>query len=171
MASTGEVGCLGDSFDQALITSVISVGNDVPAKRVLISSGNALQKADLLDACRLLVEHGYELYATGGTCRYLYENNIPSMRVLWPTDKSNPVLSGIFPQVLDLIHKKQVDLVINIPKNFTDMELDNGYLIRRAAIDSNIPLFTNARLATAFIKAFCSIPQDEIPVKSWDEYK
>ena len=144
MASTGEVGCLGDSFDQALITSVISVGNDVPAKRVLISSGNALQKADLLDACRLLVEHGYELYATGGTCRYLYENNIPSMRVLWPTDKSNPVLSGIFPQVLDLIHKKQVDLVINIPKNFTDMELDNGYLIRRAAIDSNIPLFTNA---------------------------
>ena len=171
MASTGEVGCLGDSFDQALITSVISVGNDVPAKRVLISSGNALQKADLLDACRLLVEHGYELYATGGTCRDLYENNIPSMRVLWPTDKSNPVLSGIFPQVLDLIHKKQVDLVINIPKNFTDMELDNGYLIRRAAIDSNIPLFTNARLATAFIKAFCSIPQDEIPVKSWDEYK
>jgi len=105
------------------------------------------------------------------TCRYLYENDIPSMRVLWPTDKDNPVLSGIFPQVLDLIHKKQVDLVINIPKNFTDMELDNGYLIRRAAIDSNVPLFTNARLATAFIRAFCSIPIDKLPIKSWDEYK
>ena len=170
MSSTGEVGCLGDDMNEALLKSVISVGNNIPEKKVLISSGNALQKADMLLACHTLADHGYEIYATGGTFRYLQENNIPAVKVLWPNDEENPELKGRYPQVLDLIHNRKVDLVINIPKNFTDMELDNGYRIRRAAIDSNVPLFTNARLATAFIRAFCTISLEDVQIKSWDEY-
>ena len=118
----------------------------------------------------ILADHGYEIYATGGTFRYLQENNIPAVKVLWPNDEENPELKGRYPQVLDLIHNRKVDLVINIPKNFTDMELDNGYRIRRAAIDSNVPLFTNARLATAFIRAFCTMSLEDVQIKSWDEY-
>ena len=170
MSSTGEVGCLGDDMNEALLKSVISVGNNIPAKKILISSGNALQKADMLLACQTLADNGYEIYATGGTFRYLQEQNIPVTRVLWPNDEMNPELKGRYPQVLDLIHNRQVDMVINIPKNFTDMELDNGYRIRRAAIDSNVPLFTNARLATAFIRAFCTMSLDDVQIKSWDEY-
>ena len=170
MSSTGEVGCLGDDMNEALLKSVISVGNNVPRKKILISSGNALQKADMLLACHTLADHGYEIYATGGTFRYLEEQNIPATKVLWPNDAVNPELKGRYPQVLDLIHNREVDMVINIPKNFTDMELDNGYRIRRAAIDSNVPLFTNARLATAFIRAFCTMSLDDVQIKSWDEY-
>lgn len=170
MASTGEVGCLGDDALEALLKSNMAVGYNIPRRNILISSGNALQKADLLPACDMLVRHGYQIYATGGTCDYLKDNGIPSSRVLFPNETENPVMLGIFPSAIDLICHHAVDMVINIPKNFTDMEIDNGYRIRRAAIDSNVPLYTNARLATAFIKAFCTIPLEEIKIKAWDEY-
>jgi len=166
MTSTGEVGCLGDSFDEALLKSMLSVGHRIPKKNIVVSSGNALQKADLLRACQLLVAKGYNIYATGGTCTYLNENEVPATRVLWPSDEPVEGLES----VIDMIHDKKIDLVINIPKNFSSHELTNGYKIRRASIDFNVPLITNARLATAFIKAFCAISQDEIQIKSWDEY-
>ena len=167
MASTGEAACLGHSFEEALLGALLSVGQRIPARSILISSGDPLQKADLLPACRLLAERGYELYTTEGTWRYLYENGIRTTRALWPSDRGNPVLSATFPQVLDLIAEHKVEMVINIPKNRTDKELDNGYKIRRAAIDANIPLFTDARLATAFIGAFCHCGEDSIEVKEW----
>jgi len=169
MSSTGEVGCLGDDLNEALLKSILSVGNTIPTKKILLSTGDPLQKADMLNACRLLSQAGYELYATGGTYKYFIENSIPCTRVLWPTEVGNPNFSRFRP-ALDLIHNKEVDMVINIPKNFTDQELSNGYLIRRSAIDFNIPLFTNARLATAFIKAFCKLTEADIQIKSWDEY-
>ena len=170
MSSTGEVGCLGDDLNEALLTSVISVGNHIPEKRILLSNGDAVQKADMLNACRMLSEHGYELYATGGTYKYLIENSIPCTKVLWPSECDNPNFQGKFRPALEMIQNKDVDMVINIPKNYTETELDNGYQIRRAAIDFNIPLFTNTRLATAFIRAFCSTKLEDIRIKSWEEY-
>ena len=170
MSSTGEVGCIGDNLDEALLKSVLSVGNTIPKKKILLSTGDPLQKADMLRACKILVEHGYELYATGGTYKYFIENSIPCERVLWPSECENPVFKGRFTPAIDLIRNKEVEMVINIPKNFTGEELSNGYHIRRAAIDFNIPLFTNARLAIAFIRAFCSMSLDDIQIKSWDEY-
>ena len=166
MASTGEVGCLGDTLNESLLLSSIAVGNNIPAKNVLISSGTPKQKADLLEACQQLVDCGYDILATGGTYRYLKENGIPSTRVSWQHEAPDGAEN-----VLKVIRERRVDMVINIPKNYSDQELDNGFQIRRAAIDSNIPLFTNARLASAFINAFCTLPLDDIQIKSWDEYE
>ena len=165
MASTGEVGCIGDNLDEALLKSMLSVGHRIPRTSILISSGNPLQKADLLSACQLLAQKDYTIYATGGTCRYLNENGVPALRALWPNEQEEGVSAA-----LDLIRTHRVELVINIPKNFTHKELSNGYKMRRAAIDFNVPLITNSRLATAYIRAFCSTPQEAIGIKSWDEY-
>lgn len=166
MASTGEVGCLGDTLNESLLLSSIAVGNNVPKKNILISSGTPKQKADLIEACQQLVDNGYNILATGGTFRYLRENGIESTRVSWQHEAPDGAEN-----VLKVIRERKVDMVINIPKNYTDQELDNGFQIRRAAIDSNIPLFTNARLASAFINAFCTLPLDQIQIKSWDEYE
>jgi carbamoyl-phosphate synthase large subunit len=171
MASTGEVGCLGDNFDDALLKSIVSVGYPVPEKGILISSGDALQKASLLDACRMLAAKGYKIYATGGTQRYLSENGVYSMRAVWPSEyEQDKSLAGKFDTALDLLEARKVDLVINIPKNYTHVELTNGYRIRRAAVDFNIPLITNARLATAFVRAFCAMGIDSVSIKSADEF-
>ncbi len=170
MHSTGEVGCIGDDFNEALLNSMLSVGYEIPKKNILISSGNALQKADLLNACRLLHERGYKLYGTEGSARYLNENGVPAERVIWPTEAHNPELAGKYKAAMDMLSNKELDLVINIPKNFSHKELTNGYYVRRASIDFNIPLITNARLATAFIRAFCAMSIDDIQIKSWDQY-
>ncbi|MBQ5935784.1 MAG: carbamoyl-phosphate synthase (glutamine-hydrolyzing) large subunit [Bacteroidales bacterium] len=165
MASTGEVGCIGDTFDEALLKAMLSVGHRIPGGAVLISSGNALQKADMLPACQLLHAKGFTLYASRGTCRYLNENGVSALPVRFPDEQ------GAEPSALELIRDHRVDLVINIPKNFTHGELTNGYRIRRAAIDFNVPLITNSRLATAYIRAFCTLEPDGLPVKAWDEYR
>ena len=165
MASTGEVGCLGDNTSTALLKSMMSVGHRIPKKTVLLSTGSAKQKAEMLDAARMLVNHGYELYATGGTSKYLTDNGIDNTLVHWPSDPDQQ------PQALDLLHSHQIDMVVNIPKNLTTHELTNGYKIRRAAIDLNVPLITNSRLASAFIQAFCTVNLDEIGIKSWNEYR
>ncbi len=170
MHSTGEVGCIGDDFNEALLNSMLSVGYEIPKKNVLISSGNALQKADLLNACRLLHERGYKLYGTEGSCKYLNENGVPAERVIWPNEAQDPELAGKYKQAMEMLSNKELDLVINIPKNFSHKELTNGYYVRRAAIDFNIPLITNARLATAFIRAFCAMSLDDIQIKSCDQY-
>ena len=170
MHSTGEVGCIGDDFNEALLNSMLSVGYEIPKKNVLISSGSVLQKADLFSACKLLHERGYNLYATEGTAKYLVENGVPAERVIWPTEAHDPELAGKYKAAMDMLANKELDLVINIPKNFSTGELTNGYHIRRAAIDYNIPLITNARLATAFIRAFCAMSIDDIQIKSWDQY-
>ena len=164
MASTGEVGCIGDNTDTALMKSMLSVGYRVPKKTVLLSTGGAKQKAEMLDAARMLVNHGYELYATGGTSKYLTENGIANTLVHWPSDEGQP-------QALDLLHQHKIDMVVNIPKDLTTHELTNGYKIRRAAIDLNVPLITNSRLASAFIHAFCNVPVEQIGIKAWSEYK
>jgi len=164
MASTGEVGCIGIDSAEALIKSMISVGNRIPKKAVLMSTGTAKQKAELLDAAHELSNRGYTIYATGGTHSYLNDNGIPAIRVYWP---SQPDMQ---PQAIELLHDHLVDMVVNIPKNFTTTELTNGYKIRRAAIDLNIPLLTNARLASAYIDAFTTHPVDDIEIRSWDEY-
>lgn len=164
MASTGEVGCIGDNTDTALLKSMLSVGYRIPKKTVLLSTGGAKQKAEMLDAARILVEHGYELFATAGTSKYLTDNGIANKLVHWPSDSGQP-------QALDLLHEHKIDMVVNIPKDLTTHELTNGYKIRRAAIDLNVPLITNSRLAIAFIHAFCSIGIDGIGIKSWNEYK
>ena len=164
MASTGEVGCIGNDSPEALIKAMVSVGNRVPSRGVLLSTGTPKQKADMLDAAHELANRGYTIYATGGTHAYLNDNGIPAIRVYWPSQ------SDMQPQAIDLLHEHKVDMVVNIPKNFTDMELSNGYKIRRAAIDLNIPLLTNARLASAYIDAFTTHPLDEMEIKSWDEY-
>jgi carbamoyl-phosphate synthase large subunit len=164
MASTGEVGCIGDDVYTAILESMLSVGYRIPKKTVLLSTGTPKQKAEMLDAARMLVDHGYELFATGGTARYLAGNGIPNTLVHWPSEE------GEQPQALDLLHQRKIDLVVNIPKDLTPRELSNGYKIRRASIDLNIPLLTNARLATAFITAFCTVDPDAIPIKSWDEF-
>ena len=165
MASTGEVGAIGTHFDDALLTSMLAVGYRIPKKNIMVSSGGTKSKVDLLDACRLLQQNGYTLFATGGTQRFLTENGVESSYVAWPDEE------GDRPKVNDLIAEKRFDLVINIPKNLTERELTNGYKIRRGAIDFNIPLITNARLASAFIKAFCKISEDDIEIKHWAEYK
>lgn len=164
MSSTGEVGCLGDDSSTALLKSMLSVGQRIPKKTVLLSTGGAKQKAEMLDAAKMLLQHGYELYATGGTSKYLTENGIENTLVYWPSDE------GKVPQALDLLHEKKIDMVVNIPKDLTPRELTNGYKIRRAAIDLNVPLITNSRLASAFITAFCNVSMDDIDIKAWGEY-
>lgn len=164
MASTGEVGAIGAHFDDALLTSMLAVGYRIPEKNIMVSSGGSRSKVDLLDACRLLQQHGYNLYATGGTQKFLEDNGVKSLYVAWPDEKSAEL------KVDEMIAQKKFDLIINIPKNLTERELTNGYKIRRGAIDYNIPLITNARLASAFIKAFCRMPQDKIEIKHWGEY-
>ena len=165
MSSTGEVGCIGYDTSEAILKSMLSVGYTIPKKNILLSTGSAKQKADLLEAAHQLHEHGYNLYATGGSHQFLTDNGIPAVKVYWPSESDKE------PQALQMIHDKKIDFVVNIPKNLTATELDNGYKIRRAAIDFNIPLITNTRLAAAFIDAFCNISLDEIQIKSWDEYK
>src|SRR5574344_1383490 len=164
MASTGEVGCLGDDTNQALLKSMLSVGHRIPKKNILLSTGGAKQKAEMLDAAKMLVENGYKLFATGGTSKYLTDNGISNTLVYWPSEEMQP-------QALDMLHHKEIDMVVNIPKNLTAGELTNGYKIRRAAIDLNVPLITNSRLASAFIYAFCTVKLDDIDIKSWSEYK
>lgn len=164
MASTGEVGCIGDNFHDAMLKSMLSVGYRIPKKTVLFSTGPAKSKVALLEAARLLHLKGYELYATGGSQKFLEENGVPAKLVYWPSDNKQP-------SALDMIQNKQIDLVVNIPKNFTSNELNNGYKIRRSAIDFNIPLLTNSRLASAFIQAFCKMDIDDIEIKAWNEYE
>ena len=164
MASTGEVGCIGDDVSEAILKSMLSVGQRIPEKNILLSTGTAKQKVAMLDAARLLAKKGYNLYATGGTHRFFAENGIPSTLVYWPSE------TGKEPQALTLLHEKKIDMVVNIPRDLSAGELDNGYKIRRAAIDLNIPLITNARLASAFINAFCTLSMDDIQIKSWQEY-
>ena len=165
MASTGEVGCLGDSFDEALLKALLSVGLSIPARAVLISSGDPMQKAKLLPYCQMLADHGYTLYATPGSQKYLEENGIPAKVAHWPGDAPEGE------DAVDLIRSHTVDLVVNVPKNFTRRELTNGYRIRRAAVDFNVPLITNARLASAFIRAFCTLRPEDLAIKAWDEYQ
>ena len=165
MTSTGEVGCIGDDVSEAILKSMLSVGLRIPEKNILLSTGSAKQKVAMLDAARLLADKGYNLYATGGTHRFLQENGIPSTLVYWPSEE------GMEPQALKMLHERKIDMVVNIPRDLSAGELTNGYKIRRAAIDLNIPLITNARLASAFIKAFCTLTMDDIQIKSWNEYK
>lgn len=165
MMSTGEVGCIGDDTHEAILKSMLSVGYRIPERSVLLSTGGYKQKVDMLDAARLLHEQGYTLYATQGTHDMLRENEIPSILVFWPSDE------GQEPQALDLLHQRKIDMVVNINKNLTTRELTNGYRLRRAAIDLNIPLLTNARLASAFITAFCTTPIEKLSIKPWSEYK
>ena len=164
MSSTGEVGCLGDDTNTALLKSMLSVGHRIPKKNILLSTGGAKQKVAMLDAAKMLIDHGYNLYATGGTSKFLTENGIQNTHVLWPSEE------GDEPKALDLLHNHTIDMVVNIPKNLTSSELTNGYKIRRAAIDLNVPLITNARLASAFIYAFCTTKLEDIGIKSWSEY-
>ena len=164
MSSTGEVGCLGDDTNTALLKSMLSVGHRIPKKNILLSTGGAKQKVAMLDAAKMLLENGYNLYATGGTSKFLTENGIQNTLVLWPSEE------GDAPKALDLLHNHTIDMVVNIPKNLTSSELSNGYKIRRAAIDLNVPLITNARLASAFIYAFCTTKIEDIDIKAWGEY-
>ena len=166
MSSTGEVGCIGNDTSCALLKSMLSVGHRIPAKNILLSTGGAKQKADMLDAAQMLVKHGYNLYATAGTSRFLTENGIRNTRVLWPSEEAE----GDAPRALDMLHNHEIDMVVNIPKDLTSSELSNGYKIRRAAIDLNVPLITNSRLASAFIYAFCTVKLDEMEIKAWGEY-
>ncbi len=163
MSSTGEVGCIGDDTSEAVLKAMLSVGYKIPKKAILLSSGTARQKVDLLEPARLLHRKGYTLCATEGTHKFLEENGIPSLTVYLPGDTRKP-------QALDLLHNREIDLVVNIPKNLTPRELSNGYKVRRTAVDLNIPLITNTRLASAFISAFCELGLDDIKIKSWDEY-
>lgn len=163
MASTGEVGCIGEDTSCAVLKSMLSVGYRIPEKNILMSTGNAKQKAETLEAAKLLVAKGYRLYATGGSHKYLADNGVESTLVYWPSEEGQP-------QALEMLHERKIDMVINIPKDLTAGELDNGYRIRRAAIDLNIPLITNAKLATAFITAFCTMTPDDIAIRSWQEY-
>lgn len=164
MSSTGEVGCLGDDTSTALLKSMLSVGLRIPKKTILLSTGGAKQKAEMLDAAKMLKQHGYKLYATVGTSKYLAENGIENTCVYMPSDE------GQHPQALDLLHEKKIDMVVNMPKDLTPRELTNGYKVRRAAIDLNVPLITNSRLASAFISAFCNVSLDDIDIKAWGEY-
>ncbi len=163
MSSTGEVGCIGDDFDEAILAAMISVGYGIPERAVMVSSGDSKSKVDLLDPCRLLQEHGYTIYATSGTARFLADNGVTAETVGWPDEE-------VPNNIMDMIAGHKFELVVNIPKNLTRRELTNGYRIRRGAIDHNIPLITNSRLASAFIQAFCKLKQADIPVKSWQEY-
>ena len=165
MASTGEVGCLGDDTNTALLKSMLSVGQRIPEKNILLSTGGPKQKAETLDAARQLVKNGYKIYATVGSSKFLTENGVENTMVYWPSD------SDKHPQAIDMLHRHEIDLVVNIPKDLTVSELSNGYKIRRAAIDLNVPLITNSRLASAFINAFCRVKLDDIDIKAWSEYK
>ena len=162
MASTGEVGCIGSDTSCAVLKAMLSVGYRIPKKNILLSTGTPKQKVEMLSAARLLQQKGYKLFATGGTSKFLTENGVENTQVYWPSETNQQ------PQALDMLHKKEIDMVVNIPKNLTAGELSNGYKIRRAAIDLNVPLITNARLASAFINAFCT---DDPAIKSWAEYK
>ena len=164
MASTGEVGCIGDDTSCAVLKAMLSVGYRIPEKNVLMSTGTLKQKVDLLQAARALKAKGYNIFATGGSSKFLAENGVENTRVYWPSEEGQP-------QALEMLHKKEIDMVVNIPRDLTPTELENGYKIRRAAVDLNIPLVTNARLASAFINAFCSMSIDDIAIKSGDEYK
>lgn len=164
MASTGEVGCLGQDTSCALLKAMLSVGYRIPQKGILLSTGDPKQKVDMLEAARMLQQQGFTLYATGGTSAFFEENGVKTVRVYWPSEEGTP-------QALDLLHRKEIDLVVNIPKNLSSSELDNGYKIRRASIDLNIPLITNARLASAFIGAFCSMKVEDLAIQSWNEYQ
>jgi len=164
MASTGEVGCIGDDFYDAMLKAMLSVGYKIPEKSILFSTGPAKSKVELLEAARLLHKRGYKIYATEGSRKFLVDNGIPAVKVYWPTDSKQP-------NAIDMISRKEIDLVINIPKNFTTSELNNGYKIRRAAIDFNVPLLTNSRLASAFIQAFCKLDVDNVEIKHWQEYE
>lgn len=164
MASTGEVGCIGSDTSCAVLKAMLSVGYRIPKKNILLSTGTPKQKVDMLEAARMLQKKGYNIFVTGGSSKFLTENGVENTRVYWPSEEGHP-------QALEMLHKKEIDMVVNIPKNLTAGELDNGYKIRRAAIDLNIPLITNARLASAFINAFCTMDIDDIAIKSWEEYK
>ena len=164
MASTGEVGCIGSDTSCAILKAMLSVGYRIPKKNILLSTGTPKQKVDMLSAARMLQKKGYNIFATGGSSRFFTENGVENTLVYWPSEEGHP-------QALDMLHNKEIDMVVNIPKNLTAGELDNGYKIRRAAIDLNIPLITNARLASAFINAFCTMSIDDIAIKSWEEYK
>ena len=168
MSSTGEVGCMGDTFEEALLNSLIATGYKIPSKDkgIMLSSGSAKEKASLLDAAQALVKNGYTIYATAGTAKFLNENNVKATAVGWPDEDHKDI-----PNVMEMIADHKFDLIVNIPKNHTKRELTNGYRIRRGAIDHNIPLFTNARLASAFIEAFCTLSQDQLQIKSWQEYE
>ena len=165
MASTGEVGCIGSDTSCAVLKAMLSVGYRIPKKNILLSTGTPKQKVEMLSAARLLQQKGYMLFATGGTSKFLTENGVENTQVYWPSETNQQ------PQALDMLHKKEIDMVVNIPKNLTAGELSNGYKIRRAAIDLNVPLITNARLASAFINAFCTMTLDDLAIKSWAEYK
>ena len=168
MSSTGEVGCMGDTFEEALLNSLIATGYKIPSKDkgIMLSSGGAKEKASLLDAAQALVKNGYTIYATAGTAKFLNENNVKATAVGWPDEEHKDL-----PNVMQMIADHKFDLIVNIPKNYTKRELTNGYRIRRGAIDHNIPLITNARLASAFIEAFCTMSQDQLQIKSWQEYE
>ena len=164
MSSTGEVGCLGDDSRTALLKSMLSVGHCIPQKNILLSTGDGKQKAEMLTACAMLRDHGYNLFATPGTSRYLTENGIENTMVYWPSEAPQQ------PQAIEMLHNKEIDMVVNVNKNLSSGELTNGYKIRRAAIDLNVPLITNARLASAFITAFCEVKLDDLEIRSWQEY-
>jgi carbamoyl-phosphate synthase large subunit len=163
MSSTGEVGCLGDDLNEALLNALIATGYRLPKHSVLISSGDAMGKVDLLEPVREMVKHGYEIYATAGTAKFFNDNGVKAKVVSWP-DEDKP------DNVMDLISDHKIELIVNVPKNHTKRELTNGYRIRRAAIDHNIPLMTNVRLAKAFIEAFCAMKMEDVKIKSWQEY-
>lgn len=164
MASTGEVGCIGETTAEALLKSMLSVGHRVPQRGILLSTGPARDKVAMLDSAHMLQKHGYKIFATEGTYRFLQENGVDATAVYWPDEPQKT------PQAMDLLHNKEIDLVVNIPKNLSNTELTNGYMVRRAAVDLNVPLITNARLAAAYIEAFCQQPVDELEIRSWDEY-
>ena len=164
MSSTGEVGCVGDDFNEALLSAMIAVGNRIPKQNILVSSGGPKSKVDLLEPCRLLAKKGYTIYGTHGTAKFLNDNGIKAIEVCWPDEQGEL-------HVMEMFSKHIFELVINIPKDHSTRELTNGYKIRRAAIDHNIPLITNARLASAFISAFCEMKMEDIQIKSWQEYK
>lgn len=164
MASTGEVGCIGEDTSCAVLKAMLSVGYRIPEKNILMSTGTPKQKVEMLKAAQELKKKGYNIFATGGSSKFLTENGIENTRVYWPSEEGHP-------QALEMLHKKEIDMVVNIPRDLSAGELDNGYKIRRAAVDLNIPLVTNARLASAFIHAFCTMTIDDIAIKSWDEYK
>ena len=163
MASTGEVGCLGEDSRTALLKAMLSVGHRIPKKNILLSTGDGKQKAEMLAACAMLRDHGYKLFATPGTSHYLTDNGIENTLVYWPSEEGKP-------QALEMLHNKEIDMVVNVTKNLSTGELSNGYKIRRAAIDLNVPLITNARLASAFIQAFCTVKLDDLEIKSWQEF-
>lgn len=163
MASTGEVGCIGDDTSEAILKAMISVGHHVPTKGVLFSNGDMKQKVSLLESARNLQKRGLPIYATEGTCKFLNENGVDAMPAYFPDDERSP-------KIIDLLQEKKIDLVVNIPKNLTVKELSNGYKIRRAAVDLNVPLLTNTRLAVAFIRAFTDLAPAEVSIRAWDEY-